>query len=184
MKDIKRFEDLNNVLINVYGLDEKNKVFPLQISEKETYKERFDLLFLQNESDSHYFYINNLSRLVSNQMSSDKSAKEICHRCLTYFSRNYKTINGKNAEERLKEHLLFCNSHKAVRAEFPRDDKIKFKKFQRTQRIKIVAYADFKCYLETIEGPCQNPSISWSKSVQKHKIFCASLMVVKYCRCL
>lgn len=37
-------KDLNNMSINVYGLDEKNNVYLIRISKKENYDKMFDLL--------------------------------------------------------------------------------------------------------------------------------------------
>lgn len=39
-----RFKNLNNLAINVYGLDEKNNIYPIRISEKDNHDKTFDLL--------------------------------------------------------------------------------------------------------------------------------------------
>jgi len=43
VKDINRFENLNNISVSVYGLDEK--VFPMRITEKHDARHHVDLLF-------------------------------------------------------------------------------------------------------------------------------------------
>lgn len=53
-KDITRFETVNNVSVNVYGLDRKNQLYPLRISKKYDYDKDFDILYIQNEENSHY----------------------------------------------------------------------------------------------------------------------------------
>lgn len=176
-KDILKFEKVNNVSINIFALDDKNKVYPLRISKKETYKECFDLMFLEKDNNSHYCLIVNLPRLVNSQITNSHHSYLICRRCFKYYPKNYITRSGQNAYERLKDHELFCKQHKPVRSEFPKDNYITFKNVEFTQDIKIVVYADFETFLVPIAGSNPNPQTSWTRPLQSHEVFCAALMV-------
>ncbi|KAJ8975101.1 hypothetical protein NQ317_017868 [Molorchus minor] len=96
LRDISKFEELNNISINVYGLEsifEDNKmkyemVGPLHYSQK-------NYMFIQEcglnyhcDIDCgkfHYCWIRDLSRLVSSQISSTEHKKYFCDGCLLYF---------------------------------------------------------------------------------------------------
>ncbi len=151
VKQIKSFERLNNVSVNVFSLDNKNVVFPLYMNNFES-KNHFDLLLINNGITSHYCFINDFCKLIRSQKTKHKSKLIICKRCFTVFSNipcKYKLwgING------LKKHKKICGKHKLGRPvmfENGDDDTIYFKNFKRSQRIPIVIYSDFECYLKPI----------------------------------
>lgn len=177
ISDINRFENLNNLAINVYGLDDKNNVYPIRISKRDNYDKTFDMLYLQNGENVHYCLITNLSRLVSSQISLSKRAYSICRRCLSVFPRTYVNKYGKNGDERKYDHELFCRDYKAIRSDFPKEEKIEFKHVEYTQSIPIVVYADIESFLIPISGPIPNPSTSWNKAIHEHRAFSVSLLV-------
>jgi len=68
MTQIKKFENQNNISINVYCIEKKKKlsIFSIQFIEKKMDK-HVNLLYAQNDDDvGHFAWIKNLFRLVSN----------------------------------------------------------------------------------------------------------------------
>jgi hypothetical protein len=56
LNKIKYFERENNISINVFALDEENKVNPLKVCDKEQEDHR-DLFLIQHEETTHYCLI-------------------------------------------------------------------------------------------------------------------------------
>lgn len=80
LNQIKKFEQLNNLSINVYGV-EKDTTVPLRISNDK--KERhINLLYIGKAEGGigHFTWIKNLSRLVSSQLSNHNHRNYICDR--------------------------------------------------------------------------------------------------------
>jgi len=64
-------ENLNNISINVYNIENKKKIFPLRLTEKKMDK-HVNLLYVQNDDEVRYFvWIKDLSRLVSSQLKKE-----------------------------------------------------------------------------------------------------------------
>ncbi|XP_036144602.1 uncharacterized protein LOC118646237 [Monomorium pharaonis] len=81
LKDIEKFERLNDISVNVYGI-EKDKILPLQLS-KDKKEKHANLLYVQDsgeDSMGHFACIRNLSRLVSSQVSKHNGKVYICDR--------------------------------------------------------------------------------------------------------
>ena len=73
LRDIPKFEKMNNLSVNVYGLTDTNKVQILKISNN--YKNdqtHIDLLHFTLKEKSHYAFIKNLSRLTKSQLYKRK----------------------------------------------------------------------------------------------------------------
>jgi len=71
-KDISKFERLNMVSIDVYGIE--NKQILLRLTDDK--KEHVNLLYLQdshNDNLGHFVCIKNLSHLVSSQITRKKN---------------------------------------------------------------------------------------------------------------
>jgi len=82
LTQIKKFENLNNISINVYCIEKKKElsIFPIRLAEKKMDK-HVNLLYVQNDDYvGHFAWIKNLSRLVSSQLSKHKSKKYFCDR--------------------------------------------------------------------------------------------------------
>ncbi|GFY53002.1 uncharacterized protein TNIN_453571 [Trichonephila inaurata madagascariensis] len=160
LRDIVKFEKMNEISINVYGLNEENKVFPLLITKAEKNK-HVDLLYLKNSiNNSHYCWIKNLSRLVSSQLSKSHRMTSICRRCLQHFS----------SENVLLKHRENCNSHGSVRIEMPKEKWLYFKNFQHTLKIPFVAYADFECFTKPISSCEPSSENSFTTLVDLEKL--------------
>ena len=65
LRDIPKFDKMNNLSINVYGLRDTNKVQILKISNNSKNDEiHIDHLYFTSKEKSHYVFIKNLSRLT------------------------------------------------------------------------------------------------------------------------
>jgi len=65
LNQIKKFENINDISINVYCIEKQKElsILPIQLIEKKTDK-HVNLLYVQNDV-GHFVWIKNLSRLVS-----------------------------------------------------------------------------------------------------------------------
>ncbi|XP_074041969.1 uncharacterized protein [Leptinotarsa decemlineata] len=108
LKDIPKFEIMNDCSINVYGLekcfkngkDSYDVVGPLHYS-KRRLNSHVNLLNIMDDSgNSHYCWIKDFSRLVSSQISAHEHRKYFCDGCLLYFS---------NERGLLRHQLNDCN---------------------------------------------------------------------------
>jgi len=76
LKDISKFEWLNVMTINVYGI-ENGQILLLRFTDNKKEK-HVNLLYVQdshNDSIRHFAWIKNLSRLVSSQIIRNKNKK-------------------------------------------------------------------------------------------------------------
>ncbi|KYN29064.1 hypothetical protein ALC57_01510 [Trachymyrmex cornetzi] len=76
LKDVLKFERLNAVSINVYGIENK-QILPLRLTGDKKDK-HVNVLYLQdprNDSVGHFAWIKDLSRLVSSQLTRKKHKK-------------------------------------------------------------------------------------------------------------
>lgn len=94
LKQIRKFERLNDISINVFILRDKEdrkrrkgnrtEILPLRLTDDK--KDRHvNLLYLQSTSndtasEGHFVWIKNLSRLLSQQLSGHTSTKHVCDR--------------------------------------------------------------------------------------------------------
>lgn len=179
LKDINKFEEQNNISINVYALEKIQKNFisqyevigPLHYSKSK--KERhINLLLVSDESENtHYCYISDLSRLISSQISKHNGKKFLCDGCLQYFK----------TEENLVKHNTFdCDF---VRINLPTEnlktDKfgnnvpsniLKFENIHKQMKVPFVIYADFECILKRVNDNKQHldPHASYTVKQCEH----------------
>lgn len=85
LNQISKFEQLNNVSINVYNFEKEKKektykFFPIRLSRKKRDR-HINMLFVQDQqNEGHFVLIKSLSRLVSSQLTKHKSRHYICNR--------------------------------------------------------------------------------------------------------
>ena len=63
ISQIKKFERINNVSVNIYSLNDKQVIFPLYICNIERI-EHFDLFLFNYKGTSHYCYIKHFPRFI------------------------------------------------------------------------------------------------------------------------
>ncbi|KAE9544290.1 hypothetical protein AGLY_001469 [Aphis glycines] len=150
INQIKKFERLNNVSVNVYSLNNKGTIFPLFINNKEE-KNHFDLFLINNHKTSHYCYIKDFSRFIRSQKTKNCSKLIICKRCFTTFG-NKPCKSKLWGETGLTEHKKMCSKNELGRPIMFEEGKeykfIFFKSYKKTSRIPFVIYADFECILK------------------------------------
>ncbi|XP_018314227.1 uncharacterized protein [Mycetomoellerius zeteki] len=160
LKDIQKFERLNAVSINVYGIENK-QILPLRLTSDKKEK-HVNVLYLQDPRDDslgHFASIKNLSRLVSSQLNRKKNKKFFCDRCLHYFS----------TSEKLELHAMDCRKMNDCAIRLPsEDDKwLEFGNHCNKERIPFIVYADLECVLRKMKPNREDAS---SYTYQQHEI--------------
>lgn len=181
LRDISKFEKYNPQLsINVYGLEKifKNNftkfeiVGPLYYS---SYKNRVHinlLLFTNEEGNSHYCWIKDLSRLVSRQITSRDGAKHFCDGCLHYFRTDVQLMSHRRFDcnhvyTKLPTTELIMNARGGVMPE----NILTFNNFQKQLKVPFVIYADFETILAPLDtgNPVPNPGGPYTVTTCEHK---------------
>ena len=162
LKDISKFEKQNpEISITVLGFNEKDKVYPLHVSEY-IYNRKHNIILLLIERDGvkHYCLVKNPSRLLSKQVSAHKGGTHICFRCLNPFW----------SHKSLEKHWEYCKNHEAVKINMPEKGTIlKFKHHDRSEKLPFIIYADTEALIKEMQNCDPNPLYSYTKKYQKHK---------------
>ena len=160
LKDIPKFERLNNVSISVYGYQEglEGFVYPLKVS-KEVNERHVDLLLIVDDDTNHYCFIKDFGRLVGSQYSNANKKPYFCRFSLRGSSRVYRAQDrsqhrrtDENMEKKLKGPERNCFAFAAQRSEFPDDPIPKFENIQNQVEAPFTVYADFESILKQLSG--------------------------------
>lgn len=145
IKQIPRFEENNNVSVNVYGYEKV--IYPLYVSSRDVPVHRQIDLLLHKQ---HYYCIRKLSALV-NDCSTSKGHKKniICRRCLSA----YKT------QGQLDVHKQFCKSNGQIFTLPSPGTTRKFSNHCAQYQTEFVIYYDF----EALAYECDTPERTASK---------------------
>ena len=159
--DINEFEKQNETItITVFGYNEWDKVYPPRTSKHRNRSCKIKLLLIEKEGVSHYCLINNISRLVSSQVSKHKEKCFICDNCLNPFP----------TEESLNKHKEYCDTNECIKINMPKKGSVlKFKNYRNSEMVPFVIYADIESLLEPIQSCEPNPGSSYTEKFQKHK---------------
>lgn len=140
-KKLKYFEDLNDISINIYTLDEKQEriVGPIFYTENKREK-HVNLLYYSDSTGEkfHFVWIKDLGKLVGSQLSKNTSKKFICDRCLLYFS-------SKETFTKHEEDCASINGPVRLTLPEPGENCLKFKNFKHKIKMPFVIYADTEC---------------------------------------
>ena len=143
----KKCERDNGVSLLVFGHEvtvNKTYIIPLYVPTERRGKV-IRLFFLKNEdeTESHYCVVKNMSALVGAQVSAKKENKYVCDFCLNVFG----------SQELLDDHTEYCSKHDAVNAIMPKPARsiLKFKKVQNSVECPVKIYANFESFLEPID---------------------------------
>jgi len=93
MSQIKKFETLNDISINVYT-NEKG-ILPIWLTDRKRSK-YINLSYMENDKAGHFVLIKNLSRLFSSQFSKKEHQKYFCDRYIKILSWNNNNDNNNN----------------------------------------------------------------------------------------
>ena len=157
VKQINKIEKQNNICINLFGYEEKQK-FPIYIS-KEKYQDHMELLLITEGENKHYVLIKDFNKFMFNQ-TKHEHRKYFCMYCLQCFSR----------EDVLTEHKNNCISINGKQAiNMPeKGDKVYFKNHHKQLPVPFIIYADFEALTEKIQGCQPNNEKSYTEAYQKH----------------
>ena len=162
VKDITKFENNNPDLpgINVFSVNDNNKIYPLRINQKDCQKS-IDLFLYSEGKKQHYSLIKNFSRLVRSQITKDTTRKlHICKKCLYHYTK----------EDLLEKHLSYCGKNETVAVKMPTKNSIlKFQHHFKKLPIPFAIYADFECFTIPVNSCQPNPDKSFTQSYQKHE---------------
>ena len=112
IKDIPKIENMNDIKFNVFGVDDKQSIYPLYISNKICDK-TCNLLLIENDNKNHYVWIKDVYKLMNTQ-SKDGHKLFFCYYCLQHFT----------SENILKNHTEFClKINRALKVKMPQKDK-------------------------------------------------------------
>ena len=161
VKDIQKFENQNPDIpgINVFSINDNNKIYPLRLNQKDG-KKSIDLFLFSEDEKQHYSLIKNFSRLVRSQITSDRRKIHICKRCLTHFTKKYL----------FKRHLKYCNKNETVAVKMPtKNSVLKFQNHFKKLSIPFTIYADFECFTIPVNSSQPNPNKSYTQGYQNHE---------------
>ena len=161
-KDIDLFEKQNpDISITVLGYNEKDKVYPLRVSEHaHIRKHKVILLFIERNGVKHYCLVKNPSRLLSKQTSAHREGTHTCFRCLNSFW----------SHKSLEKHWEYCHNHEAVKINMPeKGTMLRFKHHERSEKVPFIIYADTEALIKEMHNCDPNPQNSYTKKYQKHE---------------
>ncbi|XP_030766283.1 uncharacterized protein LOC115890241 [Sitophilus oryzae] len=181
LKNIKKFENQNNISINVYGLEKyynkisKNEEYeiigPLHFTNAKKNIHVNLLLINDDDGNLHYCYISDLSKLISKQLSKHNGRKYLCEGCLQYF----------DTEQKLQYHNSYDCDH--VKINLPSKELVKDKygnvayenilkytNYQKQMEVPFVIYADFECILKPLNNNenVEDPNSSYTVKNFEH----------------
>ena len=173
--DVKKFEKMNGLNINIYGIDltenrKKDEIVPLYLSNaKKSDKAVIHLLMIENtenqfqdenESVCHFSFIKNLSRLVSTQITRNEHKLFLCDRCLCHFAIDKSFLNHREDCEKANKCIIIL----------PKEGEniLKFINHKRKEMVPFVVYADIECLLEPIAETNDENMIPNTVVYQKH----------------
>ena len=131
VKDIPKFENLDNLNVNVFELT-NSVLTPIHFN-KDYLQPQIDLLLFEN----HNCVITKLHCLLK----KDSHMKWVCRSCLTAFS----------SEDILNQHIDRCQKQQPTNITFSWKDHLKFEDYHIKVPVPIRVYADFECINQPAE---------------------------------
>ena len=157
-RDIKRFESINEITINILAFEGKQVYICRKGRE---YNRVANLMLITDHNNKHYVVIKSLRRLLSRQNSKHKESQHFCINCLQGFAEK-KSRN---------EHLVYCWNNEFVQIEMPnRKPVVQYSDGQYQFKVPFMMYADFESILEPIQGASNNPNVSSTRGVNVHTL--------------
>ena len=140
VKDIDKFERINDLIINVYGCSQDGyEIWPRRISNKRG--KAINLLMLDNKIGYHYVLIKDLNRFLG---KGSDMPKKICPYCCHGFDKRYLK------KGQMKEHMDECFKYKGTKVIMPEKGKneIKFMNYSQQLESPYTMYADFEAVIK------------------------------------
>ncbi len=159
LKDIHKFEALNEINVNVLGYDDENKVYPLRPSVF-GYSTEINLLLIHKDENKHYCLIKDMSRLLASQTTKNERKEFYCMRCLNSFGR----------QDLLDDHKELCGQHEGVKVVMPKKgSSVSFGHHHKKIDVPFYIIADFESMMKAFHTAQPNPDKSYTMKQQKHK---------------
>ena len=152
VKQYNKIEKQNNIRVNVFGYEEKQK-HPIYVS-KEKFNSCLNLLLITEGEVGHYCLLKDFNKFMYNQ-TKHKGRKHFCMYCLQGFS----------SERVLNNHSVDCieiNGEQAIKMPEP-GSKIAFTNYRKQLPAPFVIYADFEAITEKV-----SQKKSQTEQYQKH----------------
>ena len=157
-KDFNKIEKQNNIRVNLFGYENKQK-FPIHISE-EKFEKEFNLLLITNEETKHCALIKDINKFMYDQ-TKHKDKTHFCMHCLQCFSSIDVLVNHKT-------NCISLNRKQAIQMPEERSN-VRFQNYHKQLPAPFVIYADFESILETVQGCKQDIKSSYTYEYQKHR---------------
>ena len=141
VKDIDKFEKMNDLVINVYGCTEDGtQIWPRRISKRRD-KDAINLLMLESGNDYHYVLIKNLNRLLCFDFHHPK---EFCPYCCFGFDKRYLK------EGQMEGHMEECFTFGGTKVNMPEIGKNthEYTQYYKQQIAPFCIYADFESVMK------------------------------------
>ena len=142
-KNIYKFEDKNQISVNVLAIDDDNRVF-IQRKSTHSYNRVVNLMLITGENSfkyhpdkhtrKHHSAVKSLSRLLVKKNTKHESVQYHCMNCL----------HGFPSEISKDKHEGYCKANEAVRIKMPYD---KCSNGQYQLKVPFTMYADFESLL-------------------------------------
>ena len=111
LQQIPKFENMNDVTINVYMTDKGGSdIWPLYISKRRGDEPINLLLLCDNNENTHYTWIKNFNRLLG---KSEDHPKVYCPYCMHGYDKRYTN------DEKMKEHMDGCFTYEPMKIKLP-----------------------------------------------------------------
>ena len=147
MKNIYKFEDKNQISINVLAIDDDNRVF-IQRKPTRNYNRVVNLMLINGENSfkyhldeharKHYVVAKSLSRLLAKKNTKHESVQ---YHCMNY-------LHGFPSEISKDKHEGYCKANEAVRIEMPSwKPYVKYSNGQYQLKVPFAMFADFESLL-------------------------------------
>ena len=161
LRDIDRFDSLNpTISITVLGYDEKEKVYPLRVSEYTGCEHDITLMLIKDGENSHYCLVNNISALLASQLNNHKGTRHFCLRCLNSFK----------CKKSLDDHKEYCYNNECVKTIMPeKGSMLRLKNFLHSEKVPFIVYADTEALVKEMHNCDPDPHKSYTKKYQKHE---------------
>ncbi|XP_068709676.1 uncharacterized protein [Montipora foliosa] len=157
-KQYNKIEKQNEININVFGYEEKQK-YPIYVS-KEKYEDCMNLLLITENENKHYVLIKDFDKFMYDQ-TKHKERKHFCMHCLQCFSSERVLTDH-------KENCIQVNGTQVIKMPTKDDNILKFNNFHKQLPIPFVIYADFEAITEKIHGCQPNDDKSYTEAYQRH----------------
>ena len=160
MRDIKIFEKNNNMSISIVALD-GCRIYPIRRSKFRSEIYIILMLFTDDQLNTHYTVVKNLSRLLKGQTTSKHAKRYYCINC----------FNGFTSEMRLAEHREYCDNEDCVKTILPTpgNNILNFKNSRNGVDHPFTIYADFECLTKPLDYCEGDASSSYTIKYQKHE---------------